>query len=209
MEPVPSKARGNSRPWRSRARKWPLCVSPHTRVTPLPHCLLSLRLEEKEVARTAGKSSGSRSDVFFFPATGRERGGRGNSLLETSRYFNVPRANIFARAKRFRNTKGTPTPVNTCHASFVFLRFLFFFFPHRLFFLCSTRAQRSLRHHGVLNCFWGQNMGEGSGGKWRSVFCRINCFFVFFFFPPKLKLTRSFNDIRFVVANASFPFTEN
>lgn len=128
MEPVPSKARGNSRPWRSRARKWPLCVSPHTRVTPLPHCLLSLRLEEKEVARTAGKSSGSRSDVFFFPATGRERGGRGNSLLETSRYFNVPRANIFARAKRFRNTKGTPTPVNTCHASFVFLRFLFFFF---------------------------------------------------------------------------------
>lgn len=177
MEPVPSKARGNSRPWRSRARKWPLCVSasPHACYPPLPNCLLSLRLEEKEVARTAGKSSSSRSDVFFFPATGRERGGRGNSLLETSRYFNVPRANIFARAKRFRNTKGTPTPVNTCHASFVFLRFLFFFF-HRLFFLCSTRAQRSLRHQ-CFELFLGAEYGR-AGGKWRSVFCRINCFFV-------------------------------
>lgn len=143
MEPVPSKARGNSRPWRSRARKWPLCVSasPHACYPPLPNCLLSLRLEEKEVARTAGKSSSSRSDVFFFPATGRERGGRGNSLLETSRYFNVPRANIFARAKRFRNTKGTPTPVNTCHASFVFLRFLFFFFPPPVFPLFDPGAE--------------------------------------------------------------------
>lgn len=184
MEPVPSKARGNSRPWRSRARKWPLCVSPHTRVTPLPHCLLSLRLEEKEVARTAGKSSGSRSDVFFFPATGRERGGRGNSLLETSRYFNVPRANIFARAKRFRNTKGTPTPVNTCHASFVFLRFLFFFFfpPPPVFPLFDPGAEE-FKAPRCFELFLGAEYGRGQWRKVAECILSNKLFFRFFFFP--------------------------
>ena len=96
-----------------------------------------------------GKSS--RSDVFFSRRQVAKEGGiLSPASSKHSRYFNGPRANIFARAKRFRNTKGTPTPVNTCHASFVLLPsfpFSFFFsFFHRLFFLCSTRVQRSLRH---------------------------------------------------------------
>lgn len=185
MEPVPSKARGNSRPWRSRARKWPLCVSPHTRVTPLPHCLLSLRLEEKEVARNSRQIERQQVGCVLFPGD-RSRKGR-------EREFSARNIEIFQRTpgKHFRESEtlskhkgntdsGKHLSRVLCVPSFPF----FFFFPHRLFFLCSTRAQRSLRHHSVLNCFWGQNMGEGSGGKWRSVFCRINCFFVFFFFSP-------------------------
>lgn len=185
MEPVPSKARGNSRPWRSRARKWPLCVSPHTRVTPLPHCLLSLRLEEKEVARNSRQIERQQVGCVLFPGD-RSRKGR-------EREFSARNIEIFQRTpgKHFRESEtlskhkgntdsGKHLSRVLCVPSFPFF---FFFSPPPVFPLFDPGAEE-FKAPQCFELFLGTEYGRGQWRKVAECILSNKLFFRFFFFSP-------------------------